>query len=171
MGRHADFWTVTQEALDVALATHDRTDTALRDALLAAYRELDAYPEVPEMLRRLKAHGIRTAILSNGSPAMLADAVGAAGLEPLLDAVLSIEEAGVYKPDPRVYQLVVDRLGVAPAAVSFQSSNQWDAAGAAAFGFQVVSVNRSGQPAEYGWVLRARTLADLDGLPALVRAG
>jgi 2-haloacid dehalogenase len=130
MGRHVDFWRVTGDALDYALDAHDISDAALRNDLMQAYMGLDAYPEVSEVLRRLKAAGMQTAILSNGSPAMLESAVNAAGIADLLDANLSVEDVGIYKPDPRVYQLAVDRLGVTREQISFQSSNAWDAAGA-----------------------------------------
>src|SRR5690349_16914862 len=123
------------------------------------------------MLHRLRAKGLRTAILSNGSPDMLDRAVRSAGIGDLLDGgVLSVEEVCIYKPDPRVYQLAVDRLGGMPAErIAFLSSNAWDAAGAASFGVRVVWVNRSKQPAEYGWVLRpAAVLDSLDTLPDIV---
>jgi len=149
MGRHPDFWAVTERALDHALGTVALRDPGLRAALLSAYRTLEAYSEVPDVLRTLKQRGARTAILSNGSPGMLDDAVQAAGIGDLLDAVISVEEVGIYKPDRRVYELVERHLGVPPHAVSFQSSNAWDAAGAGRFGFQVVWVNRAGRPREY----------------------
>jgi 2-haloacid dehalogenase len=164
MGRHADFAVVTAEALDFALAAHGIADPALRDALLAAYRTLDAYPEVPDVLAGLRRRRLKTAILSNGAPEMLAAGVAAAGIGDLLDAVLSVEAVGVYKPDPRVYRLATDHFGTAPAATVFVSSNAWDAAGAAAFGFRVAWINRSGQPAEYGFALPAMVLQDLRGL-------
>ncbi len=148
MRRHADFWQITGDALDYALAALKIDDPPLREELMQLYRRLDAFEEVPGVLAQLKAAGIKTAILSNGTPDMLADAVRSAGLQDVLDILLSIEEVGVYKPDPRVYQLAVDRLGVPPDAISFQSSNAWDAAGAAAYGFSVVWINRYAQPAE-----------------------
>src|SRR6266542_5212031 len=126
-GRHADFWQVTGDALDYALETLELTDDALRQRLMNLYLTLAAFPEVPEVLRRLKAAGLATAILSNGSPAMLRAAVAGAGIGGLLDAVLSVEEVGVYKPHPKVYQLAVDRLGVAVGTILFDSSNGWDA--------------------------------------------
>src|SRR5262249_38802541 len=111
-GRHTDFWQVTSDALDFALQTLAIEQPGLRDRLMNLYLTLDAFPEVRDVLTRLKQAGLRTAILSNGSPTMLDAAVKAAGLKPLLDAVLSVEEVGVYKPHPKVYQLAVDRLGV-----------------------------------------------------------
>ena len=116
----------------------------LRDRLMELYLTLDPFPEVPDVLRRLKAGGIRTAILSNGSPIMLASAVKHARLDDLLDYVLSVEEVGVYKPNLRVYQLAVDRLGTQNSQISFQSSNAWDAYGSS-FGMKVIWCNRYGQ--------------------------
>src|SRR4029077_2346381 len=107
-GRHADFWQVTGDALDFALDTLRLDRPGLRDRLMSLYMTLDAYEDVPDTLERLKRAGMYTATLSNGTPKMLAAAVKGAGLEGLLDAVLSVEEVGVFKPDPRVYQLAVD---------------------------------------------------------------
>jgi 2-haloacid dehalogenase len=148
MDDYADFWTVTGEALDYALDAVNINDEAIRSKLLNAYLTLDAYPEVPEMLQTLKSAGVRTAILSNGSPVMLDAVVKAAGLEDLLDATLSVEDVGVFKPHRSVYQLAVGVLGISAERVSFQSSNSWDAAGAAHFGFRVAWCNRFGQPEE-----------------------
>lgn len=146
--RHADFWQVTGEALDFAMETLGLADPALRRRLMELYRALDAFPEVPSILERLKARGIRTAILSNGSPEMLDAAVRHAGIGPLLDAVLSVEEVGVYKPHPKAYRLAVDHLGLEPGAIAFLSSNAWDAYAASAFGLCVVWCNRSDQKPE-----------------------
>jgi 2-haloacid dehalogenase len=147
-GRHADFWQVTGDALDFALETMGISAPGLRERLMTLYLTLDAFPEVPDVLGRLKRAGRRTAILSNGSPAMLEAAVKGAGLTGLIDQVLSVEEVGVYKPHPKVYQLAVDRLGVPAPAISFQSSNAWDAHAASAFGMRVVWCNRYGQRRE-----------------------
>ena len=127
MGRYTGFWQVTGEALDFAMGELGIEDEALRANLMEAYLTLDTYPEVQETLATLRAHGLRTAILSNGESSMLDAAVEAAGIADSLDAVLSVEEVGIYKPHPSVYQLVVHRLGVEAANVSFQSSNAWDA--------------------------------------------
>jgi 2-haloacid dehalogenase len=169
-GRHADFWQVTGDALDFALETLGLTKFNLRDRLMSLYLTLDPFPEVSGVLARLKAAGMRTAILSNGSPAMLDAAVKAAKLETLLDAVLSVEEVGVYKPHPKVYQLAVDRLGIPASAISFQSSNAWDAYAASAFGMQVVWCNRYGQRHERLPGSPDREIRSLTELPALVGA-
>ncbi|MDQ2696293.1 MAG: haloacid dehalogenase type II [Pseudomonadota bacterium] len=168
MGRHADFWQVTGDALDYALEAAGITDNSVRDDLMNAYLRLDCYPEVPQVLGRLRERGIATAILSNGTPAMLAAAVAEAGIGGLLDAVLSVEEVGVYKTDPRVYQLAVDRLEAQPQAICFQSSNGWDVAGAVSFGFRVVWINRFGQPRERLPFPPEAVLKSLDGLPGLL---
>jgi 2-haloacid dehalogenase len=146
-GMHADFWQVTGEALEFALETL-RLDRRLRDPLMRLYLTLDAFPEVPSVLERLKRAGMRTAILSNGTPHMLEAAVNNAGLAELLDAVLSVEEVGVFKTSPKVYQLAVDRLGLRGEQISFQSSNAWDAHAASSFGMRVVWCNRYGQRPE-----------------------
>jgi 2-haloacid dehalogenase len=167
-GRHAEFWQVTGDGLDYALDTLGIDRPGLRDRLMALYLALDTFPEVSETLRRLKAAGMRTAILSNGSPRMLDAIVKRAGIETLLDAVLSVEEAGVYKPHPRAYQLAVDRLGVPAGSIAFQSSNSWDAYAASAFGMKVVWCNRYGQRRERLPGAPDREVRSLAELPALV---
>jgi 2-haloacid dehalogenase len=168
--RHADFWQVTGDALDFSLETTIGLKKSDRDRLMSLFLTLDPFPEVPNVLRKLKTAGMRTAILSNGSPAMLDAAVKAAKLEPLLDAVLSVEEVGVYKPHPKVYQLAVDRLAVPASAICYQSSNAWDAYAASAFGMQVVWCNRYGQRRERLPGSPDREIGSLTQLPALVGA-
>lgn len=172
MGRHVDFWQVTGEALDFALDTafgSGRAPDGLRQALMDSYLTLHTYPEVPAVLRNLKAAGMKTAVLSNGSPMMLERVCASTGLDAVLDAVLSIEEVGVYKPHPSVYRLAVERLGLsAAAAVSFQSSNAWDAAAASAYGFKVVWCNRFGQARERLPGTPDIEVASLTELPAIV---
>ena len=147
-GEHADFWQVTGDALDFSLDTLGMANPALRERLMGLYRTLKCFPEVPDVLRQLKAAGFVTAILSNGSPSMLADAVAGAGIGSLLDHVLSIEEVGIFKTSPRTYQLTLDRLGLPAKAITFQSSNAWDAHAASAFGMRVVWCNRYAQRPE-----------------------
>ena len=171
MGRYTGFWQVTGEALDFAMGELGVEDEALRANLMEAYLTLDTYPEVQETLATLRAHGLRTAILSNGESSMLDAAVEAAGIADSLDAVLSVEEVGIYKPHPSVYQLVVDGLGVEAANVSFQSSNAWDANGAAAFGFRVAWCNRFGQGQERVPEAPDAEIATLAELPALLGIG
>ncbi len=166
--RHRDFAQLTDEALRFVAAQNGITDAELLADIKRAYSSLDAYPEVAGMLQGLKASGIPRAILSNGEPRMLAEGVASAGIAGLLDEVLSVEAVGVFKPDPRVYQYACDRLGVAPAAVAFFSSNAWDAFGAHSFGFTVFWVNRKRQPDEYGLRAAVTELPDLSSVPTLI---
>ena len=170
-GRYVDLWQITGDSLDYALETLGLAEPALRARLMDLYRTLAVFPEIPDMLRRLRAAGIRTAILSNGSPAMLASAVAGNHLAELLDAVISVDEVGVFKPDPRVYQHALDRLGVAATEVSFQSSNAWDAWAASAFGMRVVWCNRYAQKPERLPGRPDHEVTSLAALPALVGAG
>lgn len=167
MGRYADFREVTGDALDFALDSVGLQDDGLRSRLMDLYERLDAYPEVPDMLRSLKAAGMQTAILSNGSPGMLRTAVQAAGVEDLLDDLLSVDTLQVYKPHPDVYALATSRFGVAPHEVAFFSSNGWDVAGAAAFGFRVAWVNRAGLRRERLPAGPEVELSDLRGVAGL----
>jgi 2-haloacid dehalogenase len=167
-GRHADFWQVTGDALDFALESLEIGDAALRERLMQLYLSLDAYPEVPAVLRKLRGANLWTAILSNGTPGMLAAAVGHAELTPLLDAVLSVEEVGVYKPHPLVYRLACERLGCAAESILFISSNAWDAHAAAAFGMRAVWCNRHAQRRERLPGRLACEISSLTELPALV---
>jgi 2-haloacid dehalogenase len=168
MRRHADFAAVTADALDYALESLGRSDPALRARLLDLYERLGAYPEVLDALGRLRRAGRRLAILSNGSPAMLASAVRGAGLEGTFEAVISVEEVGIYKPDPAVYRLATERLGVAAEEVAFVSSNGWDASGAKAFGLGVVWCNRARQPRERLGLDPDAEIETLESLPAVL---
>jgi 2-haloacid dehalogenase len=168
MGAHADFWQVTGDALDYALESHGIDDGTLHDKLMQLYLTLDAYADVKPALEQLRAKGLETGILSNGNPRMLSAAVESAGIASLLDAVLSIEDAGIYKPDARVYQLAVDRFGVRPDEICFVSTNAWDAAAAAHFGFQVAWMNRFGMARErLPGDLRV-VITGLDALPSQI---
>jgi 2-haloacid dehalogenase len=167
MGRYEDFAHVTAAALDYACAALDLpVEEAQRAQLLKAYLHLATFPEVTAALRRL--HGIRLAILSNGSPAMLEPVVFNADLHGLITDVLSVDEVKVFKPDPRVYRIAVDRLGVPAKAIGFVSSNCWDALGAKAFGFRTFWVNRAGAPVDRLGLEPDHVLASLAELPALV---
>jgi 2-haloacid dehalogenase len=169
-GRHADFWQVTGDALDFTMDSLGIADAGLRERLMNLYLTLDPFPEVPGILARLKKARFATAILSNGSPAMLRAVVEAANLGPLLDAVLSVEEVGVFKPHPDVYQLAVSRLGIPAAHIAFVSANGWDAHGASAFGMRVIWCNRYGQKPERLPGAPDRVVASLADLMAVVGA-
>uniref|UniRef100_A0A8J4HA73 (S)-2-haloacid dehalogenase n=1 Tax=Acidicaldus sp. TaxID=1872105 RepID=A0A8J4HA73_9PROT len=166
--RYADFWQVTGEALDFTLDSLGIATPALRDRLMELYLTLSAFPEVPDTLRRLREAGFVTAILSNGSPAMLDAAVRGAGLQDLLDAVLSADAVRVFKTHPRVYEYGLQQLGMRAEQVSFQSSNAWDAFAASAYGMRVVWCNRYGQRRERLPGAPDREVRSLAELPALL---
>lgn len=165
--RHADFWQVTADALDFALENLEIDDAALREQLLQTYLTLDAFTDVAPAIGKIREMGVRTAILSNGTPAMLEAAVRSAGLGDQFEAVISIEEAGAFKPHPRVYELALERLRLERGKILFLSSNGWDAYAASAFGMRVAWCNRYGQVTERlpgKPDFEIRTLAELPGL-------
>lgn len=166
-GAHTDFWTVTQNGLDWAMEANALTDPDLRERLLQLYWELSAYEEVPEMLNALKQKGLNTGILSNGSPDMLDGAVQSAGVGDVLDDVLSVEDVGIFKPHASVYELVGKRFDCTKAQVLFVSSNGWDAAAAAGYGFKTVWVNRAGEPIDRLPWKPDEILSDLTSIPDL----
>jgi 2-haloacid dehalogenase len=168
-GAHADFWHVTGDALDYALKVHAIDDPGLKDELLSLYLTLDAYPDAQPALQAVRAKGLRTAILSNGSPAMLDSAVRHAGLGKLLDFVLSVEDVGIYKPSRRVYRHAMHKLVLHEApAICFVSANPWDAQGAAQFGFQAVRIDRFGLPDDNIPGKPAATVTSLSELTGLL---
>jgi 2-haloacid dehalogenase len=167
-GHYADFWTLTERALDYAFDRVPTVNRALRTKLLDAYLTLDAFADARAALTELKARGGRIAILSNGTPHMLKAAVEASGIAALCDAVLSVDVVRMYKPRPEVYALVTDRFSVEAGDVAFVSSNRWDIMGAASFGFRAAWVNRSQMPREYPHQPPAHTVPDLSALPSLV---
>lgn len=148
MHRHADFDTVTREALEQALEAFGLRDPALKLALLDAFRLLDAYPDAAPLLQALRARGVRTAVLSNGTPSTLARALAHAGLAPWLDSVMSVEAVGRFKPAPEVYRLAPIALHVPPDRIMFVSAHGWDVAGAVNAGFRGVLISRASEPAE-----------------------
>jgi 2-haloacid dehalogenase len=164
MGAYADFWQLTEQALDFALRKVPSADPNLKATLLDAYWRLDCYPEVPAVLKSLKASGARLAILSNGSPKMLEAAVKSAALDQVLDDIYSVDMVRRFKTDPSVYDMVATGWRLYPGAVSFQSSNRWDIAGATKFGFRTVWINRSNQPEEYRDFPPALILPTLEAL-------
>lgn len=165
-GHYADFWTLTERALDFAFARVPSVDRGLRPQLLEAYRTLDAFADARAALAALKARGLRLAILSNGTPSMLSAAVEAAGLAEYLDAVLSVDAVRQYKPRPEVYELVTEAFGRERSKVGFVSSNRWDVMGATSFGFQTYWVNRLAVPDEYADFAPQRRISDLTALSA-----
>ncbi len=168
MDAYTDFWQVTGDALDYALAAHDIDNPDIRQRLMDLYLTIDAYPDAVATLQQLKDAGYATGILSNGSPDMLAAAVKNSGLAPVLDKVLSVQDVGVYKPSARVYQLAVDRTGVSPQEICFVSANAWDVSGSAAFGFQVAHLNRFSQPEERLPGIPKAVIKSLSDLPPVL---
>lgn len=168
MGRHADFWQVTGDALDYAMASLRLDDPPLRTRLMGLYLKLKSYPEVKDMLERLKAGGLKLAILSNGAPEMLAAAAENSGIADLMDAVLSVEDVKTYKPHPAVYGLATQRFGLERGQICFLSSNAWDAHAAKAFGFHVVWCNRFGQAPERLPELPDGEIGTLSALPGIL---
>jgi|AACY02.6.fsa_nt_gi 2-haloalkanoic acid dehalogenase, type II len=168
-GHYTSFWQVTQDALDYAMAQLGLDDPTLRDHLLAGYKELKAYDDVAPVLDRLQKAGMGTAILSNGSRDMLEPVVENAGLSPWLDVVLSVEDSQIFKPDYRVYQQACDYFELPPEAICFLSSNGWDAAGAASFGFHVAWINRGDLPVDRLPGQPAAIIKSMSDLPALLK--
>ena len=164
MSKYVDFWELTAQALDFALAAVPGSNPDCRKTLLDAYMTLDCYPEVPGVLKTLRENGAKTAILSNGSPEMLSAAVNSAGLSELLDHEFSVDEIGIFKTEPATYAMVTSEYGLQPEDVAFQSSNRWDIAGATAFGFKCHWINRTNQPDEYKDLAPEKILTDLNGL-------
>jgi len=165
-GRYAEFWTLTERALDYALSRFPSVDKALRPKLLEAYFQLDAFPDARAALRALKAKGHKTGILSNGSPSMLKGAVDAASVGADLDAVLSVDTLKMFKPRPEVYGLVTDHFKCKPADVTFVSSNRWDVMASVSVGFHGLWINRGKMPDEYFDFPPERELNDLNELAA-----
>ncbi len=170
MGNFSDFWHVTGEALDYTMDNFNMDNPSLRARLMELYLKLDTYPEVCRILSTLKGNGVKTGILSNGSRSMLMSAIRKSQLHDLIDVVYSVDELEVYKVDLRVYQMAVDDLGVKAGEICFQSSNAWDAAGAAFFGYRSVWVNRFSQkPERLGPNAQpAFEIKTLDELPQLI---
>jgi len=167
MGAYRDFRQLTVEALDFAAASFGGIDAESRENLLAAYETLSAYADVKACLDALRTRSVRLAILSNGTPAMLNAALGAARLDGQFHAVLSVDELAAFKTVPAAYELVTERFGVRPEQVCFLSSNRWDIAGAKTFGFRPIWVNRSNQPDEYMDLKPIRTVRSLAEVPGL----
>ncbi len=163
-GHYADFWMLTERALDFALARVPSVPKTLKPKLMDTYFQLDAFPDARAALRGLKQKGHKTGILSNGSPAMLQGAIDAAGIRGDLDAVLSVDVLKLFKPRPEVYRLVTDHFGCKPADVTFVSSNRWDVMAGTSFGFRCLWVNRATMPDEYLDFPPERVVSNLSSL-------
>lgn len=164
MGRYEDFWSVTDAALRFAARRLNlRLDPAQHGRLLQAYLRLEAYPEIPRMVDALRGYPL--AILSNGSPRMLAAVVEHTGLRPHLAHVISVDAVRTYKPSPAVYALGPQRLEVPKEEIAFVSSNSFDVIGAKAFGYRVCWVNRAGAPLDELGMVPDAMVSRLDELP------
>ena len=142
MNEYIDFWQITSDSLDYAMETLEIENIKLKQDLLALYLKLEAYPEVKDLLKKLKQKGFKTGILSNGSIKMLNSAVDNANIRDLLDEILSVEECEIYKPSKKVYDLVEKNIKVKKENVMFFSSNAWDMHAASNYGFNTIWVNR-----------------------------
>ena len=171
MGAHVDFQQITADALDFALEDRGLQDAGFRQRLLDLYLNLACFPEVPGMLRQLKGAGFVTGILSNGAPAMLEAACQSAGISGLIDHLISVEDVGIYKPDPRIYRLAMEKLVLPAQAIAFHSSNGWDIHAGKRAGFYAVWINRSGQPVERLPNPPDVTLRSLTEVPAILGVG
>ena len=164
MGQYRDFRALTEDALDFCMERFAGVDKGLKTDLLEAYQHLSVFSEVPAVLSALRESGAKIAILSNGTPRMLEEAVEAAGIGHLLDDIFSVDALKIYKTAPAAYALVTSSYRMAAPDIAFQSSNSWDIAGAKAFGFTCHWINRSNAPEEYADLAPDKVLASLDGL-------
>jgi len=171
MDRYADFWKVTEDGLVFAANSLNlKLDPAKRKQLLEAYLSLKTFPDVLAGLKELSAAGYKLAILSNGAPRMLQEVTKNAKIEQFLAHIISVDELKIYKPNPRVYQLASKRLGTAPEATGFVSSNSWDIAGAASFGLTTFWINRGNQPVDELGFPAHRMVTKLSDLLPLLKA-
>lgn len=166
-GHYADFWTLTERALDFAMARVPSVPKAIRQSLLDAYFKLDAYPDAKSALQQLQADGHKNAILSNGSPKMLQSAIDHADIGGNLDAVFSVDSVKMFKTRLEVYAMVTDHYKCAPGDVTLVSSNRWDIMAAKSVGFRPLWINRTKMPDEYLDFPPAQTLSDLTTIGSL----
>jgi len=169
MHEYIDFWQITKDALDFALEENQIKNEKLRQRLLDVYWNLSAYPEAHDVLTTLKANNIQTGILSNGSNQMLNSAVVSANLENYLDKIISIDGIEIYKPDPKVYQIVIDQFNCKIEEVLFISSNGWDIAGASKFGFTTLWVNRNLIPKDRLTFMPNKITNNLSTIPNILK--
>ncbi|MDC2970275.1 haloacid dehalogenase type II [Candidatus Pelagibacter sp.] len=142
MGRHKDFWQITEDSLDKSMKTFN-VDASMKNELLNLYKVLSPFKEVPETLKKLKEKNFKLAILSNGTPSLLAQLVKSNNIDNLFDDLFSIEEVGIYKPDAKVYDLPIKKYKIEKSQVAFLSANTWDVSGGGNYGYQSIWVNRN----------------------------
>ena len=166
MGRHQDFWKVTEQSLDKSMKVF-KIDTSMKDELLDLYKVLSTFPEVKETLKKLKEKKYKLAILSNGTPSLLKGLVSSNNLESIFDDVLSIEEVKIYKPHPNVYNIPIKKYQIEKNQFAYLSSNTWDVSAAGNFGFNAVWVNRNKNifdNLDYIPITEINNLSDLNNL-------
>lgn len=164
MGRYADFWALTQQALDFCFARFPGVDRALRQPLLDAYFHLAAFDDVVPALTRLRDNGQRAVIFTNGTRAMAEAAARSAGIAGLIEGIASVEDIRRFKTVAEAYALPHQLLGLPLGSVALVSSNRWDVAGATAAGMPAIWVNRTGQPEEYSDLAPVRVIGSLNEL-------
>jgi len=142
MNRHKNFWQVTEDSLDKSMKAFE-IDSSMRNELLDLYKKLSTFPEVKEVLNNLKKKDYKLAILSNGTPALLNELVTSNNLDNIFDDIFSIEEAGIYKPNSKVYDLPIKKYQIQKYEVAFLSSNTWDVSGGGNYGYSAIWVNRN----------------------------
>ena len=142
MGRHKDFWQITEDSLDKSMKAFN-IDSSMKNELLNLYKILSPYKEVSETLKALKEKKFKLAILSNGTPSLLNELVKSNNLNNLFDDIFSIEEVGVYKPNSKVYDIPVKKYKIKKDEIAFLSANTWDVSGGGNYGYQAIWVNRN----------------------------
>jgi 2-haloacid dehalogenase len=142
MKRHKDFWQVTEDSLDKSMKAY-KIDASMKSELLNLYKVLSPYPEVKEVLKKLKEKKYRLAILSNGTPTLLNKLVKSNNLENIFDNLFSIEEVGIYKPDSKVYDIPIKKYQIKAEEIIFLSANTWDVSGSGNYGYNAIWVNRN----------------------------
>ena len=142
MKKHKNVWQITEDSLDKSMLTF-KIDKSMRNELLNLYKELSTFPEVKSVLEELKKKSIKLAILSNGTPSLLRNLVKNSNLENLFDDVFSIEEVKIYKPDPKVYDIPINKYKIKKEEITFLSANTWDVSGGGNYGYNAIWVNRT----------------------------
>ena len=142
MNRHKDFWQVTEDSLDKSMKAFE-IDTSMKNELLNLYKVLSPFPEVPEVLKKLKEKNYKLGILSNGTPSLLNELVKSNNLDNIFDDIFSIEEVGIYKPDSKVYDMPIKKYKIQKEEVAFLSANTWDVSGGGNYGYSSIWVNRN----------------------------
>ena len=142
MKRHKDFWQITEDSLDKSMK-YFKIDRSMKNELLNLYKVLSPYPEVKEVLKKLKVKEYKLAILSNGTPALLSELVKSSNLENIFDDLFSVEEVRIYKPDSKVYDMPIKKYQIKPDEVAFLSANTWDVSGGGNYGYNAIWVNRN----------------------------